>query len=118
MCVRSGEKGRAAYKKACFADRSRTKRKSTCPKRKVAGLSQTEPLTLGETMPAKNKSVSTRAPGRTSRRSSPWPAYVIMPVCGLLLISGFFFAGRQHFVSMDYGIKNSRLRKQIEDLEA
>jgi hypothetical protein len=41
-----------------------------------------------------------------------------MLVCGLLLVSGFFFAGRQHFASMDYGMKNSRLRKQVDELEA
>ncbi|MEQ1923448.1 MAG: hypothetical protein ABL952_13160 [Pyrinomonadaceae bacterium] len=38
-------------------------------------------------------------------------------ICGLLVVSGIFFAGRQHFSSMDYGMKNSRLRKQIDDLE-
>jgi hypothetical protein len=36
----------------------------------------------------------------------------------LMLVSGFFFAGPQHFSSMDYGMKNSRLRKQIDQLEA
>ena len=41
-----------------------------------------------------------------------------MIVCGLLMVAGFFFAGRQHFSSMDYGMKNSRLRKQIDELEA
>jgi hypothetical protein len=35
-----------------------------------------------------------------------------------MLVSGFFFAGRQHFSSMDYGMKNSRLRKQIDELES
>lgn len=44
--------------------------------------------------------------------------YSLMLVCGLMLVSGFFFAGRQHFSSMDFGIKNSRLRRQIDELEA
>src|SRR5687768_8853796 len=44
--------------------------------------------------------------------------YALMIVCVLTLVAGFFFAGRQHFSSMDYGIKNSRLRKQIDALEA
>ncbi|MBK7393628.1 MAG: hypothetical protein IPI64_10070 [Chloracidobacterium sp.] len=44
--------------------------------------------------------------------------YALILVCGLLVVSGFFFAGRQHFSSMDYGMKNSRLRKQIDDLES
>jgi hypothetical protein len=39
-------------------------------------------------------------------------------VCLGVLASGFFFAARQHFASMDYGMRNSRLRKQIDDLEA
>ena len=38
--------------------------------------------------------------------------------CGLILLTGFFFAAHQHFSSMDYGIRNSRLRKQIDDLRA
>ncbi len=43
---------------------------------------------------------------------------VAATACGLILISGFFFAARQHFSSMEYGIKNSRLRKQADDLRA
>ena len=41
-----------------------------------------------------------------------------MAVCGLMLVTGLFFAARHHFVSMDYGMRNSRLRKQVEELEA
>ncbi len=44
--------------------------------------------------------------------------YALILVCGLLVLAGFFFAGRQHFSSMDYGMKNSRLRKEINDLES
>ncbi len=47
-----------------------------------------------------------------------WPTFMLIVVCGLMLVSGFFFAGRQHFSSMDYGMKNSRLRKQIDNLNA
>lgn len=47
-----------------------------------------------------------------------WRTYSMMFVCGAVLVSGFFFAARQHFASMDYGMRNSRLRKQIDDLEA
>ena len=47
-----------------------------------------------------------------------WRTYSLMFVCSLLIVAGFFFAGRQHFSSMDYGMKNSRLRKQIDELEA
>lgn len=37
--------------------------------------------------------------------------------CGLALVVGFFFAARQHFSSIDFSIKNSKLKKQIEELE-
>lgn len=47
-----------------------------------------------------------------------WSTYSLMVACSLLLIGGFFFAGQQHFSSMDYGIKNSRLRKQVDELES
>ena len=47
-----------------------------------------------------------------------WRTYSLIFVCGLLMVSGFFFAGRQHFASMDFGMKNSRLRKQVDELEA
>lgn len=50
--------------------------------------------------------------------STAWRTIPLMLVCLLLFVGGFFLAGRQHFSSMDYGIKNSRLRKQIEDLES
>jgi hypothetical protein len=34
------------------------------------------------------------------------------------LVAGTFFAAQQHFYFMDYGMKNSRLKKQIDELEA
>jgi hypothetical protein len=49
-----------------------------------------------------------------SRRRA-WPAIL---ACVAVLACGFFFAARQHFSSMDFGMKNSRLRKQIDDLES
>jgi len=50
--------------------------------------------------------------------STRWRTYSLMFVCALTLVSGFFFAARQHFASMDTGMKNSRLRKQVDELEA
>ena len=50
--------------------------------------------------------------------SMRWATYSLVFVCCLTLASGFFFAARQHFSSMDYGMKNSRLRKQVDELEA
>jgi uncharacterized membrane-anchored protein YhcB (DUF1043 family) len=47
----------------------------------------------------------------------PWRYCLLTLVCGLALVVGFFFAARQHFSSMDYGIKNSKLRKQKSELE-
>ncbi|MGE3466741.1 MAG: hypothetical protein AB7J13_07390 [Pyrinomonadaceae bacterium] len=44
--------------------------------------------------------------------------YLLIATCGVLLVSGFFFAGRQHFSSMDYGMKNSKLRRQVDLLQA
>lgn len=44
--------------------------------------------------------------------------YSLIVMCMLLFVAGLFFAGRQHFSSMDYGMKNSRLRKQVDELES
>lgn len=43
---------------------------------------------------------------------------LLMFACGACLIVGFFFAARQHFSSIDYSIKNSRLRKMSDELES
>jgi hypothetical protein len=53
-----------------------------------------------------------------NRRSGGFLSYFCVFFCAALLLSGFFFAGWQHFASMDYGMKNSRLRRQIDQLEA
>jgi len=45
-------------------------------------------------------------------------AIIFVLVLGALMFAtGVFLAGRQHFSSVDYGMKNSKLRKQIEALE-
>lgn len=44
--------------------------------------------------------------------------YLLIAMSVSLVTTGLFFAGRQHFSSMDVGMKNSRLRKQIDELEA
>ena len=43
---------------------------------------------------------------------------LLVLVCACVVATGFFFAARQHFTSMDYGIKNSKLREQLRNLEA
>jgi hypothetical protein len=60
----------------------------------------------------------TRNRTRIEPTRSRWRAYTLILTCTLLTVSGVFFAGRQHFSWMDYGMKNSRLRKQIDDLQA
>ena len=56
---------------------------------------------------------------KIQREGEPLPIrYILLTLtCGMILIVGFFFAARQHFSSIDYGIKNSKLKKQIEELE-
>ncbi|MEO6051702.1 MAG: hypothetical protein ABIP78_10280 [Pyrinomonadaceae bacterium] len=66
----------------------------------------------------RNQSKAEVARAREQNDSKRWRTYALMAVCGLLLVSGFFFAGREHFSSMDYGMKNSRLRKQVDELQA
>lgn len=56
---------------------------------------------------------SSTLPSRTSVRM-----VALIVLCGAIVACGFFFAARQHFSAMELGIKNSRLRKQLSDLEA
>ena len=67
------------------------------------------------------KKISPKKPTKkiNNRQSEPLPfRYILLTLtCGLILVVGFFFAARQHFSSIDYGIKNSKLKKQIEELE-
>ena len=48
----------------------------------------------------------------------PWRYCLLTLVCGVFLVGGFFVAARSHFASIDFGIKNSTLKKQLEELEA
>lgn len=47
----------------------------------------------------------------------PWRYCFMTIVCGLILTAGFFFAARQHFSAIEYGIKNAKLRQQKGELE-
>jgi hypothetical protein len=42
---------------------------------------------------------------------------MLAAVCGVIFVASLFFAARQHFSSIEYSIKNAKLRKQIEELE-
>lgn len=54
----------------------------------------------------------------SAERSSATFLYILLTIaCAAFLATGFFFAARQHFAAMDLGMKNSKLRKQIEAME-
>jgi hypothetical protein len=55
---------------------------------------------------------------KLERDPIPWRYCLLTLICGLILVGGFFLAARQHFSSMDYGIKNAKLRQSREYLEA
>lgn len=48
----------------------------------------------------------------------PWSYFVVIAICGCVIAAGFLLAARQHFMSMDLGMKNSALRKQLYELES
>ncbi|MCO6510821.1 MAG: hypothetical protein J5I65_08505 [Aridibacter famidurans] len=55
---------------------------------------------------------------RRQKEPLPWKFCLATILCAAVVAAGFFFAAQQHFYSMDYGIENSRLRSQIEDLKS
>ncbi len=50
-------------------------------------------------------------------RELSWSFILLVVMCAGVVAVGFFFAARQHFTSMDFGIKNSNLREQLQNLE-
>lgn len=55
---------------------------------------------------------------RREKETLPWKYCLATILCAALVAAGFFFAAQQHFYSMEYGIENSHLRGQIEDLKS
>jgi hypothetical protein len=51
-------------------------------------------------------------------QNSGWQYYAIATVCCAALVGGFFLAARQHFSSMEYGLQNSKLRRQLDELQS
>ena len=51
-------------------------------------------------------------------QSTNWQYYTVATVCCAVLVAGFFFAARQHFSSMEYGLQNSKLRRQLDELQS
>ncbi len=70
-----------------------------------------------QTNQTKNVRKNNRRAAKSKRIAFPVRYRLLLLACGLFLIVGFFFAARQHFASMDYSMKNSRLRKMSEELE-
>lgn len=55
---------------------------------------------------------------RQARKTGSRSKYLMLAaVCGVIFVASLFFAARQHFSSIEYSIKNAKLRKQIEELE-
>ena len=54
---------------------------------------------------------------KNQRDPIAWRYGFLTLCCGLVLVVGFFFAARQHFSSIDFSIKNSKLKKQIDELK-
>jgi hypothetical protein len=68
----------------------------------------------------RRNSASLALPTYAARRdtaSVSWGYFVLTVVCACLLAAGFFLAARQHFNTMEFGFKNGKLRKQVEDLQ-
>lgn len=66
-----------------------------------------------------NQAKNSRRKAKATRGVSLSHRYrLLMFACAACLIVGFFFAARQHFSSIDFSIKNSRLRKMSEELES
>lgn len=64
--------------------------------------------------PSKSKKTKVRR----EREPISWKYVLLTAFCGLMLVVGFFGAARQHFASINYGIKNSKLKKEVEELKS
>src|SRR6476659_9650963 len=51
-------------------------------------------------------------------KASNWQYYSVATLCCVVLVAGFFFAARQHFSSMEYGLQNSKLRHTLDELQS
>jgi hypothetical protein len=61
--------------------------------------------------------ITARAKSSVPSRELSWGFMFLVIICAGVVAAGFFFAARQHFTSMDFSIKNSKLRDQIQNLE-
>jgi hypothetical protein len=67
-------------------------------------------------MKSNNPSATIRRPQRP--QPSSWHYYTVAVICCVVLVAGFLFAARQHFSSMEYGLQNSRLRRDLDELQS
>ncbi|MEP7213723.1 MAG: hypothetical protein ABI791_11630 [Acidobacteriota bacterium] len=67
----------------------------------------------------RRNSASFASPTYIARDTSSvsWGYFILTVVCACVVAAGFFLAARQHFNTIDYGFKNGRLRKQVDDLQ-
>ena len=65
----------------------------------------------------KPKKTNTKKGAKREHETLSWKFTLLTIVCILFLVVGFFGAARQHFASIDFGIKNSKLRRQIDNLK-
>lgn len=69
-------------------------------------------------MKNRNLSIKRKSRVRRERDPIPWKYCMLTMVCGLILVLGFFAAARQHFSSIDCGIQNAKLRKELDSLNS
>src|SRR5690242_14759006 len=65
-----------------------------------------------------NRNLSPAIRRKAPKRRSNWQYYIAAVICCAVMVAGFFFAARQHFSSMEYGLQNSRLRRELDELQA
>ncbi len=77
------------------------------------------PQNLREVEAMNRRTVKRNTTARTAARGTISAQTVILLLLGACIVTaGFFLAALQHFNSIDLGIKNSALRRKLEDLDA
>jgi hypothetical protein len=61
--------------------------------------------------------IRNRSRAAAASRELSWSFMLLVILCACIVAAGFFFAARQHFNAMEFGIKNSKLREQLRNLE-
>ena len=66
---------------------------------------------------ANPSAIKNRSRAVTPAREISWSFMLLVILCACVVAAGFFFAARQHFTAMEYSIKNSKLREQLQSLD-